>query len=134
MDEIQQPIILPNPTSSLPEEKDTTAPYVVEGVIVGVLIALTLIGGMMYKSYLSASIDSQSKKKIQTEAEKARKQELEQVLLQPTTIPTSPTPSPIVLQTKEDLANQQVLLDAIDMTDITKGLDENSSDSAQFEL
>lgn len=143
MDEIQQPMMTPNPVNSQPiapqpEQKEATTPYVVEGLVVGVVIALVIIGGMYFKAKLSSKIQLQNQTAQQV-AEKKKQQDLAQQASQqsekvtPTPSP-APTVTPVSITTKQDLTTQQTALDNSDMTDITKGLEENEADSSQFAL
>lgn len=148
MDEIQQPTIMPNPATyevaPLGEnKKEESAPYILEGLVVGVIIAVAIIGGLYYKSKISSVLKLQTGVQIQNQT-KATLQTGElsptqQQILQPTqqtvnSIQTT-TVTPILVKTKQDLTTQQTaLLDNTEMTSITKGLEENTADSSQFAL
>lgn len=134
MDEIQQPVITPNPISP---EKETTTPYVIEGLVVGIVLAIVIIGGILYKAQLSASVELKAKKELQLAEDKKqqlRMQQLQQIVQKTTEITPVPTAGPVVITTKEELKTQETVLQEMDLTDISKGLDETASDSSQFEL
>ena len=137
MDEIQQPIITPNPVitapiTTPPEEKEVTTPYIVEGLVVGIVLAVAIIGGLYYKSQLSASINRQNAQSKQLAEEKKQQQQLRQILEKREGITPIPTATPITIRTKEELDTQETVLEDMDMSDITKSLEETASDSSEF--
>lgn len=143
MDEIQQPVIPPNsvstqPVAPQPEKKEGTAPYVAEGLVVGVILAFMVIGGMYYKSRLQIQIQNKNQTVQQGADLKVKDQQIQDALKQiakVTVQPTvQPTVTPIIVKTKQDLTTQQTVLDSTDMTSITKGLEDNIADSSQFAL
>lgn len=133
MDEIQQPVITPNPVSERVEEKEVTAPYVVEGVVIGVVIALFIIAGIYYKSTQAKKLTNSSQTAVQTAEEKAQQKELQMAIDKAKATPF-PTVTPVTVTSQKDLTTQQSALDSTDLNDLSKGLEMNASDSSEFAL
>lgn len=130
MDEIQQPVM------SQSDQKTITTPYVTEGLVVGIILALFVIGGMYYKSKLQIQNKNKSLQLVTDLKEKD--QQAQDVLKQTAKVTVQPTEqpkmTPVTIKNQQDLSTQQALLDSSDMTSITKGLEDNSADSSQFAL
>ncbi len=116
------------PTSGMPAmqtlHKSNEPNYMGVGVIAGFIVALAILGGIYYKMKLDLTTLEQ--KKVVT-------------LQTPTGIPVptrevTPTVTPIVIQSQEDLTTQQNAMDSTDFSSMSGELDKNSSDSADFNL
>lgn len=138
MEDVQKPVTQQNQPLPPIGQKEVTTPYVFEGLIIGIVLASTVIGGMYYKTQLSAKVDLQTKLEKQAADRKAKELqadiEAQQAARTVTPQVVRPTEAPVIVQTQDDLISQKMNLDALDTTEITKGLEANSTDSTEFAL
>lgn len=137
MDELQIPAQQQNLPPPPVEKKEATTPYVFEGLIIGVVLAVTIIGGMFYKSQLSAKMALESKIAKQVADQKAKEQQAELVVQQTSQTGQTtvlPTVAPVVVTTEKDLATQQTALDNLDLSEVMNGLNQNMVDYSDFTI
>lgn len=129
MEDVQKPVM---------QQKEVTTPYVFEGLIIGIVLASTVLGGMYYKTQLSAKVALQTKLEKEASDRKAKELqadiEAQQAARTVTPQVVRPTEAPVIVQTQDDLMSQKTNLDAIDTSEISKGLDANIADSTEFAL
>jgi hypothetical protein len=131
---------------SVPQEKSPEPNYVVNGVIIGIIVAFGVIGFLYYKNFYNKPIALNSAGQGAAAYEFqipffnriGSKTTTEVPTKAPTAEPTQATPTvkptvvPIKVNTKQDLINQQKALDITDMTSVLSDLEKNSKESLQF--
>jgi hypothetical protein len=125
---------------TLPQEKSPEPNYMLNGLIIGIIISLGVIGVIYYKNNFNRSIALNN----QNQSSAASNQfiipffnrigsKADQVT--PTPVPSQqvqPTVTPVKVETKQDLIMQQNALDITDMKGVLTDLEKNSKDSLQF--
>lgn len=124
------PLMTPITLPGTPQPPQKSSPnYTVMGLIVGVIIALAIIGGIYYKNLLE-SITPQNYLKQGKAAPTPVIQQ--KTTAEGPTITPEPSVTPVTVTSPADLTTQQNALDNTDMSSISSGLDQNAKDAAPF--
>lgn len=127
----------------IPQEKSPEPNYILIGIIVGVIVSFGIIGFMYYKNLPSHSkalnyLD-QGAGANQFQIPFFNRIGTKTTIVTPTTVPIpeptkqlQPTVTPVKVNTRQDLIDQQKALDITDMKEVLTDLEKNSKDSLQF--